>query len=288
MISNLIYDVGMHNGNDTGYYLHRGFKVIAIEANPVLCSQAKKRFSQQIEAGQLQILNIGIASTASNRPFWICEPISEWSSFDLAIASRDCSAHHAIDVPCQTFRWVLETYGVPHYLKIDIEGNDELCIDALTTEDLPVYVSFEGGPNTKRVLPILDKLRRLKYTQFKCISQINFLPLQYLPAKETTRYERWLRITSRKGELARYMRKMFTLKILQRFLLPTMWDEDWQFPPGSSGPFGERGAGRWHTYDDIVNMYCRFVDLFSQGTPSPLWGIKDLCFWIDFHAKRTE
>jgi hypothetical protein len=66
MINNLIYDVGMNNGNDTAYYLHCGFKVLAIEANPVLCSQATVRFEQEIEQGQLQILNIGIAPTSGN------------------------------------------------------------------------------------------------------------------------------------------------------------------------------------------------------------------------------
>jgi putative ABC transport system substrate-binding protein len=32
----LIYDVGMNNGDDTAYYLRRGFRVLAIEANPDL------------------------------------------------------------------------------------------------------------------------------------------------------------------------------------------------------------------------------------------------------------
>jgi hypothetical protein len=41
MKSDLIYDVGANNGNDTDHYLRRGFRVLAIEANPqvlqVLC-----------------------------------------------------------------------------------------------------------------------------------------------------------------------------------------------------------------------------------------------------------
>ena len=28
----LIYDVGMNNGDDTAYYLHKGFRVVAVEA----------------------------------------------------------------------------------------------------------------------------------------------------------------------------------------------------------------------------------------------------------------
>ena len=34
MQKDLIYDIGMHNGENTEYYLKRGFRVIAVEANP--------------------------------------------------------------------------------------------------------------------------------------------------------------------------------------------------------------------------------------------------------------
>ena len=35
--SKVIFDLGMHNGDDTAFYLSRGFNVVALEANPALC-----------------------------------------------------------------------------------------------------------------------------------------------------------------------------------------------------------------------------------------------------------
>jgi hypothetical protein len=32
--SAFIMDVGAHNGDDTAYYLHRGYRVVAVEASP--------------------------------------------------------------------------------------------------------------------------------------------------------------------------------------------------------------------------------------------------------------
>src|SRR5262245_6208551 len=58
----LIYDVGMNNGDDTAYYLRRGFRVVAIEADTRLAKYAGERFGTQISSGQLRILNIGIAA----------------------------------------------------------------------------------------------------------------------------------------------------------------------------------------------------------------------------------
>jgi 16S rRNA A1518/A1519 N6-dimethyltransferase RsmA/KsgA/DIM1 with predicted DNA glycosylase/AP lyase activity len=40
----LIYDVGMNNGDDTAYYLRRGFRVVAIEADTRLVRCAAERF----------------------------------------------------------------------------------------------------------------------------------------------------------------------------------------------------------------------------------------------------
>ena len=42
--SRLILDLGMNNGDDTAYYLTRGFRVVALDANPALCEGARKRF----------------------------------------------------------------------------------------------------------------------------------------------------------------------------------------------------------------------------------------------------
>ncbi|TIL80880.1 MAG: FkbM family methyltransferase, partial [Mesorhizobium sp.] len=49
MQADLVYDVGMNNGDDTAYYLHRGFRVVAIEADPDLCNGAVSRFGKELE-----------------------------------------------------------------------------------------------------------------------------------------------------------------------------------------------------------------------------------------------
>src|SRR5271155_3844914 len=107
MVPNLIYDIGMNNGDDTAYYLRRGFHVIAVEADPQLAATGAERFANEIESGRLTILNIGIAAEEGEFPFWICETHPEWNSFDRIIASRDGCPHHEIRVPCRRFRAVL-------------------------------------------------------------------------------------------------------------------------------------------------------------------------------------
>src|SRR6266487_2691817 len=48
VVRDLIYDVGMNNGDDTAYYLHQGFRVIAIDADPRSLEAAKHRFPNEL------------------------------------------------------------------------------------------------------------------------------------------------------------------------------------------------------------------------------------------------
>jgi hypothetical protein len=56
----LIFDVGANNGDDTAAYLARGFRVIAVEANPFLCEDLHKRFANDINLGRAVVVNKAI------------------------------------------------------------------------------------------------------------------------------------------------------------------------------------------------------------------------------------
>ena len=89
MNRNLIFDIGMNNGDDSAYYLHLGYRVVAVEADPTLAKEATRRFEKAIRAGELIIVNKAIASEPGEADFWICEQLSVWNSFDKEIATRN-------------------------------------------------------------------------------------------------------------------------------------------------------------------------------------------------------
>ena len=63
----MIFDVGCHNGQDFVFYLKKGFKVVAIEANPTLCTELRQRFADQ-EHDQARSRRIGdFSRKASNK-----------------------------------------------------------------------------------------------------------------------------------------------------------------------------------------------------------------------------
>jgi FkbM family methyltransferase len=89
-MSALVYDIGLHDGRDTRYYLREGCRVVAVDANPVMCAAAEANFHDYIRTGQLNVINRGVADQKGQLEFWVCDDVSEWSSFHRMIrfASR--------------------------------------------------------------------------------------------------------------------------------------------------------------------------------------------------------
>src|SRR5690348_15936049 len=107
----LIYDVGMHNGDDTARYLKQDYKVIGVEADPDLVLYVKNRVQAAVQSGQLVILNVGISESSGTGTFWICEDNTIWNSFVKELAARNGCRHHAIEIPVRALSEILDEYG---------------------------------------------------------------------------------------------------------------------------------------------------------------------------------
>src|SRR6187401_2542767 len=74
ILSDVIYDVGLFDGEDTSYYLSRGYNVVAVDANPLMVEKAKVRFAKEIAVKRLILLNVGISSEMGTETFCIACP----------------------------------------------------------------------------------------------------------------------------------------------------------------------------------------------------------------------
>ena len=284
MNPNLVYDVGMSGGEDTAYYLHRGFRVVAVEANPRLAEAARRRFSRHVGSGRLTIVDAAIAEREGVQPFWISETRPGWSSLHRASAARG-GPHYAIEVQCVTLATLFERHGVPYYFKADVEGQEPLCIEALALPEPPAYVSVEAGPGVVECLP---RLHALGYTSFKCISQFAFVPVE-LPATSTQRrWERLVDLARSRRLSARAIRRLGARKLIDRQLKAFVHHDDWTFTTGSSGPFGEETRGRWLSIAQVTKIYAEYEARWRRQERSALWRRSGDpgAFWVDFHARH--
>lgn len=167
--NNLVYDLGMHNGDDTDYYLHKGYRVIAVDPNPDFIKKALIRFHEFIEKGQLVLIESAIWESESTRVFYISPNFPHLASLHKNWAAREDDNLTEIEVCCLPIEHLFALYGVPMYLKIDIEGSDELVLDQLAMlRYLPCYLSVE---DCRFGFRYLEKLMALGYSSFKLVNQ---------------------------------------------------------------------------------------------------------------------
>jgi FkbM family methyltransferase len=189
----LIYDIGLHTGRDTEFYLKKGFKVIAIEAIPDFIAKAREKFKKEITNGQLIIIDKAITDKpVAEVDFFINTEKDDWGT-SLPDWNRGMNSNfQRIKVPAIQLETILEEHGEPYYMKIDIEGSDIICLKALQkTNFRPENISVElMTPNNfkeKKVdcLGILSHLHVLGYSEFKVVDQSkNHLVKCPFPSKE--------------------------------------------------------------------------------------------------------
>lgn len=143
-VENLIFDLGANDGSDTAFYLAKGFKVVSVEANPVLSQKLAERFSSEITSKQLELLSIGISDNFGVSQFYINEHTDHWSSFDVRYGARDATPYRMTVVKTFPLTYLMLRYGCPYYMKIDIEGFDRGAIRHLRQMPVrPKFISFE-------------------------------------------------------------------------------------------------------------------------------------------------
>jgi FkbM family methyltransferase len=248
--SDLVYDVGMNNGDDTAFYLGKGFRVVAFEADPDLTALCRERFTAAIRCRQLCIVEGAIVEseavvTGRRVVFYRNRKNLDWGTAVAQWADRNRmigGASEPVTVAAVDFSEAVRVHGIPHFIKIDIEGSDLVCLRALELfQPRPDFISIESD---KRSLPgvahELDLLEALGFQRFKLVQQEK-VPKQRAP------------VPAREGR-----------------------DYPHDFRLGTSGLFGRDLPGRWLTrrqaqraYRPIMLWYRLFGD-FSLVRQTPL------------------
>ena len=236
----LIFDVGLHRGQDTDFYLRKGFRVVAFEADPDNAAFCRDRFAAALADGRLTIVEGAITERFPGSDwspvvkFYRNEDHSLWGSTSEDWAVRNTvlgTTNEVIGVTAVDFAAELEKHGVPHYLKADIVGSEMICLRALLDfENKPDFLSIRSEKLVfNRLVYEFDLLEKLGYRDFKVIKQ-DFEEMTFEFPDETYR-----------------------------------WEE------GASGPFGEDTSGPWKDRERALADYRRiFIRYWLFGDYSYL------------------
>jgi len=243
--TDLIFDFGFHQGDDSDFYLRKGFRVVALEADPSLVEQGRARFADAIETGQLVLIHKAVGVEGGSTTFYIHPTKKDWSSCLREMAESDGSTAESITVQQTSLPELCVDYGVPRYLKVDIEGHDVFVAKQLSELNIkPTFVSFESGK--KHYAELFCWLWAAGYHSFQLVNQAN--NMGRTPCATNTKVE---------GRALQY-----------------------SFSPYSSGFFGEDlPEDRWLTLNEALTRHVKYNEMKIADNQELGLG------WLDLHAR---
>jgi FkbM family methyltransferase len=265
--SDLIFDVGMHLGEDTDFYLHKGFRVVAFEARTDFVRRCAARFSGAMSSGALTIVEGAVApGSAATVPFYVNTAKTDWGTLNLEWVARNerrGAPSRVVEVKRIDIADHFRKHGIPYYLKVDIEGSDTALVTALKEfGDRPQFISIETDINRfDQVVWEIELLQSLGYRKFKPVQQEGIVGTR--------------------------------LVSLDRDGVPF----EYVFQSGASGPFGDDLPGEWLDFDECCRAYRGiFRQYRAVGHLSPLYRLRwyrvldrlqhyiGVAGWHDLHA----
>lgn len=266
-IPNLIFDLGAHRGEDSDYYLKLGFNVICVECDPVHLVHLRQKFQREIDEDRLQLVDHAIADRSGPITFYRNLDASVWGTVDPEWAQRNVRLGTRLEevlVDAITPTELFDRYGIPHYLKVDIEGADSAVLHALSAFTArPPYLSFESeAVSFEKLLNEFQLLDALGYDKFKVSPQHD--------------------VQEQRSEL-----------------FDPVNSSEHLFLEGSSGAFGEFLKGAWLTQSDAIAYYKAIFVQYQleyalqsgllQGSYQAFLAKYDhQSVWFDTHARHSE
>ena len=143
--NDLIYDVGMNTGQDTEFYLKKGFRIVAFEADPDLVIHNRRKFSDEIEYHRLEIVEGAIVADTSHKQTTFYKNLdnNKWGTIDTTWAFRGeklRTQFKIVKVNSTDFTSCIERFGIPYYRSTNL-----YCVSTINTV-IPHYDNATGTP----------------------------------------------------------------------------------------------------------------------------------------------
>lgn len=145
----LVFDIGANKGNKVKAFLLMGFSVVAVEPEKKSLSTLYYRFKKNkrvtiVEKGvsdQAGILTINIAEGRSGLNTLSDKWVGSLETKEDNRWQREHSFRDSYEVKVTTLHELFSTYGLPYYIKIDVEGFEVNVLKGM--DRMPAFLSFE-------------------------------------------------------------------------------------------------------------------------------------------------
>jgi len=234
----IIYHIGASNGQNIPCYLLKADLVVVVEADFRLCDLIRNKFAASISEGRLVVENCAATHLGEggevvfhfHRKHSVLNQLPEPVQSDDPMLSPEM--FQKMVVASRPHVEIVEQYGEPHYVKLDVERYDAILVDVLFRNNIfPSYLSAEAH----RYDVITAITTPSQYDAFKIVNG----------ATVAQDYQ---------GSLIRAW--------------PSGVEHRYSFPAGSAGPYGDDIQGDWLTLDELHTHFsqkgCGWKDVHAR------------------------
>lgn len=178
----LAFDIGANVGQTIEMLKPIYDKIVAFEANPDLAASLKNKHSNNSD---IIIESLGVSNVIGQRKFHLsnCHLTSTFSN-EWIYNSRFAGDHtwnEAIDIPTTTLDEIINKYGEPDFIKIDVEGHEYEVFQGLTKLLENTCFAFEWAEELYlKVIDTINHLKSLGYTNFAYTDYDSLLELEMI------------------------------------------------------------------------------------------------------------
>ena len=174
----LCFDVGAHLGDRVSSWLSIGASVVAFEPQPKFSKYLSEKFANK---PGFHLENIGVSGSVGNMEFNVCNRYptlsslqgKEWESQLNENSNLNIKFDTIHEIEVSTLDEMIIKYGVPQFVKIDVEGHEKEVLKGLSQK--VDCLSFEFLSFNKEELNLcLDMCESLGYKKFNWSYQEEF------------------------------------------------------------------------------------------------------------------
>jgi FkbM family methyltransferase len=162
----MYFDIGANIGNWSLANINQCDKIISVEASPITF----KRLENNCKHDKIILLNYAVCNNNGNDIIFYQAENDVFSTINKDWLTHTASRfynHPYTEIICKTISIdkLIEQYGVPDLIKIDVEGGEFECVRSLTQK--VKLLCFEWASETNAItFNCIDYLFNLGYTQF--------------------------------------------------------------------------------------------------------------------------